>query len=714
MRTQYKSAVHALQTGRTGEFRRALRELEGYALHPYLVYYDVESRLRHVPPSEAVAARNALATMPLGERLYGRWLVAQARRGRWQVYRDYYEPQQRVDARCYHARALYRTGDREAALALVPDLWVAGQSQPKACDPLFEVWMAAGGRTEELTWQRLGLAIEQNERTLARYLLRFFSGSRAKAAQAYYDGHVRPEVARQSARFPDTEYGHQALAHTLTRYARSSPRAAAATWEGYRKRGFLPDGIRKYVEERVTLALARLGEFPSDTDPADPAHSPAFRAGMAEANIAHLRWARGAAWIDAFDTATRDTLQWRYWLGRALVASGDDPQRGEKLLRTLAGHRNYYGFLAADRLGIEPSLNERGVLISSAVQRQLRQNPAIERMTELYAVGDLLNARREWYGLYDHLSTEDRRGLVELASDMGWIEQAIIGASQAELTDHLALRFPTPFLGIYLRHAFETDLPVSFLFAISRQESAFNPRAVSPAGARGLMQLMAATGAGNRVERPHQTAGARGPFRSRHQCHARRAPRGGTDGPLRQPPGPGGRRVQRRLGSGEPLAQGAAGHADGRMDRDDSVHRDPQLRPECAGFQLRLRQPPRQARARARGTRTTRAVIDIGANLTGATFDADRVEVIARARDAGVSGIVVTGTNVASAHGRGRPGRRTARPVEHRRRTPPRREVRRARLDRGARDAHRATRGGRRGRNWPRLPSELLARRRAT
>lgn len=506
MRTQYKSAVHALQTGRAGEFRRALRELEGYALHPYLVYYDVESRLRHVPPSEAVAARNGLATMPLGERLYSRWLIAQARRGRWQVYRDYYVPQQRAEARCYHARALYRTGDREAALALVPDLWVVGESQPKACDPLFEVWMAAGGRTEELAWQRLGLAIEQNERTLARYLLRFFSGSRAQAAQAYYDGHVRPQVARQNSRFPDTEYGHQALAHALTRYARSSPRAAAAAWEGYRERGFLPDGIRKYVEERVTLALARLGEFPSDADPADHAHSPAFRAGMAEANIARLRWARGAAWIDAFDTATRETLQWRYWLGRALVASGDDPQRGEELLRTLAEHRNYYGFLAADRLGIEPSLNERGVRVSPAVQRQLRQNPAIERMTELYAVGDLVNARREWYGLYDHLSTADRRGLVELASDMGWIEQAIIGASQAELTDHLALRFPTPFLGIYLRHAFETDLPVSFLFAISRQESAFNPRAVSPAGARGLMQLMAATAratASNaRIKRP--------------------------------------------------------------------------------------------------------------------------------------------------------------------------------------------------------------------
>ena len=470
-----------------------MRDLEGYALHPYLVYYDLESRLRHLSPADAVEARKTLADMPLGERLYGRWLVSQARRSRWQVYRDHYVPQQRADARCYHARALYRTGDREAALALVPDLWVVDESQPKACDPLFEVWMAAGLRTEEMAWQRLGLAIESNERTLARYLLRFFSGARARAAQAYYDGHVRPEVARQRSRFPDTEYGHEALAHALTRYAARSPRAAADAWRGHRERLSLSDGIRTYIDERVALGLATLGEFRPGADPAADSHSPAYRTGMATASIAHRRWSAATGWIDALDAASRDTLQWRYWLGRALMAAGDDAARGEDVLRELAGHRNYYGFLAADRLGVEPSLNERRVLVSESVQRNLRRNPAVERLTELFAVGDFLNARREWYAIYDDLPLDDRRGLVELASDIGWIEQAIIGASQAELTDHLALRFPTPFLDIYQRHAFATNLPVWFLFAVSRQESAFNPRARSPAGARGLMQLMGAT-----------------------------------------------------------------------------------------------------------------------------------------------------------------------------------------------------------------------------
>ena len=47
-RTTYKRAVFALETGRTGDFRRLKATLRDYPLHPYLEYYDARSRIsRH-------------------------------------------------------------------------------------------------------------------------------------------------------------------------------------------------------------------------------------------------------------------------------------------------------------------------------------------------------------------------------------------------------------------------------------------------------------------------------------------------------------------------------------------------------------------------------------------------------------------------------------------------------------------------------------------
>ena len=112
---------------------------------------------------------------------------------------------------------------------------------------------------------------------------------------------------------------------------------------------------------------------------------------------------------------------------------------------------------------------------------------------ELYAVGDLVNARREWNAMRDSLDSDRLALVLQRIHEVGWINQAIAGAWQAKLPDLLDVRFPQPFPEIYRRHAFTTNLPQPMLFAVSRQESAFDHRAVSRAGARGLMQLMPAT-----------------------------------------------------------------------------------------------------------------------------------------------------------------------------------------------------------------------------
>ena len=485
LRTEYKRAISAIETGHSGNFRSALSALADYPLHPYLVYFDARRRVSRMSESDATALKARLSDTHLGERLFEAWLIAQAQRGRWQTYRDHYEPMERTDGRCFYARSLYRTGDRAAALRLVPELWIVGVSQPEECDPLFAVWMAQGELTDDMVWERLLLALAGNERILARYLLGRFTSARASAARALYDGHVRPSNVRGPSRFPNTRHGAEALAHALSRYARENATDAAKQWRTLRRRS-MPDAARAFIEERLTAALALagepFGEFP------DAPGSTAFNRDMASASVIHQRWSQAVRWIEAMDEAERDTRQWRYWLGRALLGLDPDSPRGEALLHEVAKQRSYYGFLAAQKLGVQPSLNARANPPSSRPD-----HPAVERMLELYAVGDVVNARREWNWMFERFSAAGQSALIELAADIGWIDQAIYGANRPELMDLVTLRFPTPYLHVYRRLAFQTNLPRPLLLAVTRKESAFNPSAVSPSGAVGLMQLMPPT-----------------------------------------------------------------------------------------------------------------------------------------------------------------------------------------------------------------------------
>ena len=117
----------------------------------------------------------------------------------------------------------------------------APRSQPKTCDPLFEVWIASGRLRQESVWARLALALDAREVTLARYLLRFFDAREAAAGRLYYDVHVRPRTVRSLSRFKDDEGGRRALRHGLLRYARDNAEGALALWgEVGRKRAHTP------------------------------------------------------------------------------------------------------------------------------------------------------------------------------------------------------------------------------------------------------------------------------------------------------------------------------------------------------------------------------------------------------------------------------------------------------------------------------------------
>ncbi len=103
-------------------------------------------------------------------------------------------------------------------------------------------------------------------------------------------------------------------------------------------------------------------------------------------------------------------------------------------------------------------------------------------------------ARREWMHAIKNLSRPQLLGAAKLAQRWNLDNLAIMTVARAGHRDDLALRFPLSYFQPVVYHAGQQQLDPAILYGLLRRESAFNSQAYSPAGARGLMQLLPQTG----------------------------------------------------------------------------------------------------------------------------------------------------------------------------------------------------------------------------
>jgi len=496
-RTQYRQALKDLQANRVPEFRAAQKTLSDYVLAPYLDYHYTNKRIDSLTTRQATDFRATYANFPFADRLFNRWLLRLPAKGRWQDYLAHYEPSTNALRQCYYLRSLYRSGERKAALAEVAPLWVHHKSQPKGCDPLFKAWISAGYLTDELIWQRITLALPRNEVTLARYLLTLVQDEKMKrAATALYRAHTRPTTQfKPTNHKADTQLNRTIVSFGLKRLARKDPARANALWKELSGDYSFDKSTRAAIEARLLLESAEEEMFPTPPErPKNVDDSTLVR--VAREAVRQQNWGEALHWIDQFSPALRAQPEWQYWRKRSADADLDD----------LAQLRNYYGFLAAHHTGSDTLLHHEPASVTEEQISQVSEHPGLVRALELYALDDLINARREWLAAFKELDDTQQAAAARLAQQHGWYDQAIIAANAARLHNDLDLRFPNAFTGIYGKASDATDLPASTLLAVTRQESAFQQRARSSANARGLMQLLPET-----AKRTARKAGLRQP-----------------------------------------------------------------------------------------------------------------------------------------------------------------------------------------------------------
>ena len=373
---------------------------------------------------------------------------------------------------------------------------MSGRSRPKACDPVFAVWLESDRFSPSLAWERIGLAMARGDVRLTRYLERFLDPADRRLAAAWRTVHKNPRRVGTVELEGEPSRVEAVLAHGLERLARRDPAAAGRALAKVEARIGLGAAARARVERRIGLSFAASHD-PRAIDwlwrvAAAQADDHVLRWRIAAAAL-HSRWGRVGEGIAALPDGERDRERWQYWRARALEATGrqDEARAG---FESLARERDYYGFLAADRLGEGYRFNHRRLEIPADLAERVAAMPAVRRALELLALGRRVAARREWHALTRELDEDELEAASWLAWCRDWHGRAILTIARTPERDDLELRFPIVYRGIVESAADRRGLAPATVYAFIRQESAFMPDARSPAGALGLMQLMPRTG----------------------------------------------------------------------------------------------------------------------------------------------------------------------------------------------------------------------------
>jgi soluble lytic murein transglycosylase len=255
------------------------------------------------------------------------------------------------------------------------------------------------------------------------------------------------------------------------------------------RRALLARRLLRDGDPRMAYRVAASHHLAGGSDYADLEFIAGFVAlrhlGDAQAGLDHFR--RLTAAVSTPISLARGA----YWEGRALDQLGQTDAARAAFARAAQNHTAYYGLLAAERQGmpLDPEILGRQQYPDWQTA-SFADSSVLQAAILLQQAGDRALAKRFLLHLAEGLNAQELGQLGDMALSLDEPHFAVLIGKQAAERGIILPRVYYPVTDLV-----PDGLAVSRALALSiaRRESEFDPGVISPAGARGLMQVMPET-----------------------------------------------------------------------------------------------------------------------------------------------------------------------------------------------------------------------------
>ncbi len=496
-RSTFKAAYESIQEGKTIDLAATERKLDDYVLTPYLEFATLYPKVRVSDQQTLERFLQKNDQTPFASRLRSRWLYTLASRKNWPVFLKHYKGGRDVTLQCYALQARLATEKSNSKLLDdITDMWLIGKSQVKQCDPAFDVLYQSGRVTPELIWKRIRLSMQANNSRLASHLAKRLNKADQDRALLWRNLANNPKKYLLDAELKkDNPLYREMLIFGLEKLASRDVNAASRFWLKLKKQHDFTFAEQDQVLEKIAFTAVQK-KHPRATDLLDQLgkreSSGLLQRYQIRQAVTTKDWKKLEQWTRKPAHKEFNELRWDYWRARALHELGRTKE-ANNIFNKVSLERDYYGFLAAEKINKPYNFNDRRLLMSKEQKSAMMKIPGVHRAHELLMLKMYEDARREWTYITTGMDKEQLKHASVLAHDWGWYDRTILTLGKAKAYDDLERRFPLPYNDLILAYAKKRNLPASTIYTLMRSESAFIHDVKSWAGAMGLMQVMPAT-----------------------------------------------------------------------------------------------------------------------------------------------------------------------------------------------------------------------------